>query len=162
MPFALGAEVIKNETTSLRRPSFSFADVCKYMGQNETLLIDEIGPGNLDCMGQKINLNDFCQKKEKSLELGHENLALARGIIDSLSQNVICEKAKTVSFSFKCRPKDLNDLCLSASFGCEKVQKLYAVNLEISHRSLIEQEQGKILSCYFVSKIDEDLAKIIK
>lgn len=154
------AGIIKNDATGLRRFSFSFNEVCKYMGQNETLIVEAEGPGRLDCMGSKINLNDFCSKKEKGLELLSENLSLTRGVNDPLSKTVFCEKASSLTLSYKCQKKDRSDICFSATKGCKKLNEIFAINMETSYTSIIDQTGGKILNCYFSSKNDEQNLKI--
>ncbi len=159
---SIRAEIIKNNATELKRISFSFNDVCKYMGHYETPIIDPWGPGVLDCMGTKINLNEFCLKKEKGLELPNEKLSLTRGVNDPISKTVFCEKASSLILSYKCQKKDATDICISAGHGCNKLNQIFAIEMEISRSSLLDQEEGKILNCYFSSKNDDLISKFEK
>ena len=60
--FSLRSEIIRYDVTNAKYEKYSPTEICQELGYKH-LLLTEVRSGNLDCMGNKISLNDICKKK---------------------------------------------------------------------------------------------------
>ena len=61
---ALRAKILKDEKTITNISEYSFTEVCKSLTERESALIDFSNISELNCMGQKVDVNKFCDEKE--------------------------------------------------------------------------------------------------
>ncbi|MNC97468.1 hypothetical protein D3C83_151320 [compost metagenome] len=51
--------------------------------------------------------------------------------------------------------------CQSGSHGCGELKKIFAVEMEVEHKAIIQGEKGRQLNCYFSFKrpVSDDAVK---
>lgn len=141
--------------TGLKRDFYSPKDVCETMGHKHSLLVSAKPPASVDCMGRVVLLNDFCAKIEKA------GLALLRGRLDPLTNQVVCEYGDGLVFSMRCHSGN-SRFCESAQQGCEGIQNVFAKGLNISHAALLPDGGDHRLNCYFGhTSLNFDVQKIL-
>lgn len=148
----LFAEVIKFDITGYDRKLYSYKEVCKEMGGKHLLIIDVISPLELDCMGKRVSVKDFCLKKvdpEKFL----------RGYVSTKLKEVTCEMGEEALLSLACNKQDRR-FCDKPQAGCEQLQKIYAHGHSLDHFSYNEKDVDDILSCYFARPVKLKQAKV--
>ena len=158
-------KILRNEATRLSRESYSFKEACEYMGHRETLMVNPQGPAHLDCMGSVISATEFCVKKVH--DLGSPTLeeaptrAVTRGLVEAELKIVTCEKAAQVDVSLACDEKDGPLYCQSGSHGCGELKKIFAFEMDVEHKSIIQGATGRQLNCYFSFKapVSDDAPK---
>lgn len=146
-PLFVFSHVIQDDVSVTDRSRFTFGSVCKKMVTHESPLIEVVSGTELDCMGKKVNVADFCYK-----ELAHDPYYL-RGSIDKKSQEVICLSGKKVLFKYLCVKGKDKELCaMPAKLACEYIRGKLARRLDIVHSSFTQNPKSiKQLNCYFES-----------
>jgi hypothetical protein len=141
------AGVIQDDVATTDKFRFSFKTVCEKMVTHEAPLIDAISGTELDCMGKKIAVDNFCDK-----ELAADPYYL-RAFIDKEKREVVCHSGKKVLFKYLCVKLSDKDLCdKEAKVSCTSIQKKLAKRLDMVHFSFTKNEKGiKQLNCYFES-----------
>lgn len=122
---------------------FTYLDLCTTMKAKNTMLISPIGFSEIECFNQKFKVSEFCLKKLP------EDASFTRGFINTTEKKIYCETAKAVSLSIFCEYKK----CRNHKSACEKLKNAYAMKLELSHSSLVEDK----LNCYYSKDTTEDL-----
>lgn len=144
--FALSA-VIQDDVTVTDKATYSFSEVCQKMVTHESPLIDAISGTELDCMGKKVSVADFCDK-----ELAHDPYYL-RGFVKKETKEVVCQSGKKVIFKYQCARIQDKHLCASnPASACQLIQATLAKRLDMVHSSVTKNKVGiKELNCYFES-----------
>lgn len=123
------------------------------MGYKNLLIVEKDGPWKLNCMSKKISLTNFCNK-----ELGQAP-SLLYGKIDEIDKKVSCVTGQSVRLVLQCDSSHSN-YCKNKVIGCDFLKPYYANNLESMHQSLSSNEQGKVLTCYYSKKINDEKFKL--
>lgn len=141
------AGVIQDDVTVTDKVSFSFKTVCDRMVTHESPLIDAASGTEIDCMGKKVNVAEFCDK-----EMAQDPYYL-RGYVDSTSKQVVCKSGKKVIFKYMCVKFADRALCSKeAKSACEEIKLKLARRLDIVHSSFVKTEKGiKQLNCFYES-----------
>ena len=141
------AGVVRDDVTVTEKSSFSWKTVCSKMVAHESPLIEPVSGTQIDCMGKKVDVSDFCSK-----ELAHDPYYL-RGYVREETKEVVCQSGKKVSFKYQCVRLADKKLCsLSAETACEEIRRKLARRLDIVHRSFTQNDKGiRELNCYFES-----------
>lgn len=146
------AEVLKFDITGYNRKLFSYKDVCQEMGAKHLLIIDVISPLELDCMGKRVSVKDFCLKKVNPQKF-------LRGYVSTKLKEVTCEMGDEALLSLACNKQDRR-FCDKPQAGCEQLQKIYAFGHSLDHFSYNEKDVDDILNCYFSRPIKYKQAKV--
>lgn len=145
IPSNLFSSQIEFERVSpLIRP-FSLKDVCLSY-KKESLLIEGKGLHHISCMGEIISILDFCQKSMSKIEIG--NRRLLRGYFDEKTNSAICEAGSSAVLTFHCSNKN-SKFCHNPKKECQELKKIYAANLNVEMFSVIPEDEGNKLKCYF-------------
>lgn len=141
------ASVTRDDVTVTDKSNFSWKTVCAKMVTHETPLIEPVSGTEIDCMGKKVNVSDFCDK-----EMAHDPYFL-RGYVNEETKEVICQSGKKVIFKYQCvRLADKRICGQSAEISCKEIRQKLARRLDIVHQSFTKNEKGiKELNCYFES-----------
>ena len=117
------------------------------MVTHEAPLIDIVNGTELDCMGKKVNVGDFCYR-----EMAADPYYL-RAFIDKDTKEVECVSGKKVLFKFLCVKLSDKKFCSqSAKESCGVIQQKLARRLDMVHSSFTKNEKGiKQLNCFFES-----------
>lgn len=133
---------------------FDLKNVCERMGNLNSPIIEIPTLNEIDCMGKKVSLLEFCLKDFKN------NPKFIRGFADRKEKKVICELASRIMLKLECDTKnDIN--CMDSEIGCTEYQKTLAHNLKLAQHSLIDpsgtvvdKKSGqKILTCHFAHEL---------
>ncbi len=111
------------------------------MGVKHLLLVDVINPIELDCMGKKVSIKDFCLKKVKKDKF-------LRGYVNSKFKEVKCEMGDEAVLSLACNKED-RAFCKDPEKGCKKLLKAYAHSHTLNHYSYIEKDVDEVLNCFY-------------
>ena len=141
------AHIIPDYVATTSKTPFAFSKVCSKMVTHESPLIEIVSSTELDCMGKKISVSEFCEK-----ELAHDPYYL-RAWIDQKTKEVICHSGKKVIFKYLCVKLADKELCsLPAKEACQQMQIKLARRLDIVHSSFTKTEKKiQQLNCYFDS-----------
>lgn len=141
------AEVIQDDVTTTEKNPFQFKYVCQKMVTHESPLIEVASGTELDCMGKKVDVSDFCFK-----EMAHDPYYI-RAYIKKETKEVVCHSGKKVLFKFRCVKLQDRHLCDSdVKKSCTYIQRKLARRLDLVHSSFTKNEKGiKELNCYFES-----------
>lgn len=145
----LRAAIIKHEVPRAQYREFEYAEVCELMGTKDAILISPKSLREIECFNKRYQLIDFCLKKLP------EEKKITRGYINSAGKKVICEMADNVSLNLSCDQRDIK-FCRDPKKGCEALRKIYAIQLETAHFSMLEKK----LNCHFSKRIGESLNEI--
>ena len=147
IPIIALTAVIQDDVTTTDKINFSYKEVCQKMVTHETPLIEAFSGTELDCMGKKVAVGDFCDK-----ELAHDPYYL-RGYVNKETKEVICQSGKKVIFKYQCaRMKDKHLCASNPSNACQLIQAKLAKRLDMVHSSVTKNKVGiKELNCYFES-----------
>ena len=147
LPFLAFAHIIQDDVATTDKSRFDLKTVCKKSVTHESPLIDIVSGTELDCMGKKIEVGNFCLK-----ELAADPYYL-RAYIDKESKEVVCVSGKKVLFKYLCVKLSDKQLCdQDAKKSCTFIQKKLAYRLDMVHSSFTKNEKGiKQLNCYFES-----------
>ena len=139
------ASLAQFDVINSEKISFEFKKVCDVMGTKEAVIITAPTVNQLDCMGTKINVIDFCLKDYS------KDPKFIRAFVEPKQKIVICEKAKRVILKYLCEPKD-NERCLDSEIACFDLKKTLAYNLKVFHHSVQGPKDKKVISCIFDSE----------
>ena len=138
----LWGAVLVDEIKLTSKETFTLKEVCQEMVTHPTPLIDVKSITTIDCMGKKVSVADFCQKKMIT------DPYYLRGY--AKKDRVECLSGKSVIFKYKCRKND--SLCSQAAGeSCASLKQKLAYRLDVVHSSLIPKETGKQLNCFYES-----------
>lgn len=141
------AGVVLDQISDIKKINYTFSEVCKKSVSHETPLIEFVSPKEIDCMGKKIQVLNFCDN-----ELATDPYFL-RGIADEATKQVTCVSGKRLIFKYACAKKSDSVFCDVASLGCLEVRNQLATRLYAIRATITKNEKGqKELNCYFDSK----------
>ena len=92
-PFISFAHIVQDDVSLTEKSRFSFKTVCSEMVSHETPLIDAVSGTELDCMGKKIQVGQFCEKKMAA------DPYYLRAYLDRESKEPVCVSGKKYSLS---------------------------------------------------------------
>lgn len=145
-PFLASAHVVRYDVSLLEKASFSFQTVCEKSYKVESPLIEAISGTELDCMGRKTDVTDFCAK-----ELAYDPYLL-RGEVDKTKRQVHCTSGKKAHLKYQCVKLADKALCQDAKKSCQQMRQKLARRLDIVHSSVTKNDKGiSELNCYFES-----------
>ncbi len=141
------AGVTRDDVTVTDKITFSWKFVCTKMVTHEAPLIELVSGTEIDCMGKKVNVSDFCER-----EMAHDPYFL-RGFVKEETKEVVCQSGKKVIFKYQCVRLADKRLCgQSAEASCKEIRHKLARRLDIVHQSFTKNDKGiKELNCYFES-----------
>ncbi len=141
------AGVVRDDVTVTDKVNFSWKTVCSKMVAHESPLIDFVSGTQIDCMGKKVDVSDFCEK-----ELAHDPYYLRAFVLET-SKEVVCESGKKVLFKYQCVKLTDKQFCDQTSeVSCKEIRHKLARRLDIVHHSFTKNDKGiKELNCYFES-----------
>jgi hypothetical protein len=141
------AGVLKDEVLVTTRQRFAWASVCQKLVSHESPLIDAASGTELDCMGKKVSVSEFCEK-----ELAQDPYYL-RAFVEEATKEVVCLSGKRVVFKYQCVRRSDEELCgPKPQEACQQLKLKLARRLDLVHSSHTRSEKGvKELNCYFES-----------
>lgn len=147
IPLFSFAHIITDDVATTQKARFSFASVCSKMVTHETPLIEVLSGTEIDCMGKRIIIGEFCEKVMAA------DPYYIRAYIERESKEVICVSGKKVIFKYLCVKLSDRKLCgQEAKKSCAEIQQKLAKRLDMVHFSYTKNEKGiKQLNCYFES-----------
>jgi len=147
IPFLAFGHIIQDDVSVSDKSRHSLKQVCTKMGHVEAPLIDVVSGTQIDCMGKKVDVGEFCDK-----ELAADPYYL-RAYIDREKNEVVCVSGKKVLFKYLCVKLSDKAMCSQeAKVSCAYIQKKLAKRLEMIHASFVNNEKGiKQLNCFFDS-----------
>ncbi len=139
------AHIVQDDVTIVNKFPHKFYEVCKQSGYPDSPLIDVVSGTEIDCMGRKVDVSEFC---DKSLAADPYYL---RAFIDKMKNEVVCITGKKVIFRYQCVKLSDRAICSkNARDSCTDVHKRLARRLELIHASYIRTDKGiKQLDCFF-------------
>jgi hypothetical protein len=144
---ALHAHVIQDDVSITDKIPFEFKSVCEKMVTHESPLIEVASGTELDCMGKKVSVGEFCFK-----EMAADPYYL-RGYVDKANKKVVCMSGKKVLFKYLCTKLSDREICERDDLkACGFIQEKLARRLDLVHHSFTKSEKGiKQLNCFFES-----------
>ncbi|HLT22008.1 MAG TPA: hypothetical protein VKZ84_01125 [Bacteriovoracaceae bacterium] len=140
LPQVSWGRVLSDDISLTSKETFTLKELCQEMVTHPTPLIEVKSITTVDCMGKKINVADFCQKKMVT------DPYYLRGY--ARNDRVECISGKKVIFKYACRKKDR--LCTgTAEKSCHELKSKLAYRLDIVHSSFIQKESYKQLNCFY-------------
>ena len=149
---SLPARNISNGQIGLSEKSVDLKELCLFMGHKELLLVTPASLSEIDCMGKKVRVTDFCLAKFPA------RMGFLRGIVDSDNNKAVCQYGTEVNLKVPCDDID-GHYCRKGKKGCEELGVLFAHDLELFHHFFTRDESSgaKDLNCYFSKKDPSDL-----
>lgn len=149
--FSLLAQVISYEVTDRIHGVHTFEEVCQYFGHRHNLLINRASFNSLDCMGEKVTIDEFCLAQASD----HPDRLYLRGFIpkvgeQSAEKEVFCVFGQAVSLVFSCEGEGLRNLCADLEAGCLSLRPLYAHQAHLIHHARQFKEESELLQCRFM------------
>lgn len=146
-PFISFAHIIQDDVAVSEKTRHSFKAVCSKMVTHESPLIEVVNGTELDCMGKKITVGNFCEKVSAA------DPYYLRAYIDKEASEVVCVSGKKVLFKYQCVKIADKALCSQeAKTSCKFIQQKLAKRLDMVHASFVKNEKGiKQLNCFFES-----------
>lgn len=143
----LYAHVLQDDVNITDKTPFSFSAVCQKMVTHESPLIEIVSGTELDCMGKKVQVGEFCYQ-----EMAADPYYL-RGYVDKTNKKVICVSGKKVLFKYLCTRMSDKEMCeIDSKKACAFIQGKLARRLDLVHDSFTKNEKGiKQLNCFFES-----------
>lgn len=136
-----------DQISDIKKIHYSFIEVCKQSVTHETPLIEYVSPKEIDCMGKKIQVMNFCDKAHAA------DPYFLRGIADEETKQISCVSGKRLIFKYLCAKSSDKVFCDTASIGCLQVRDQLARRLNIVRATITKNTKGqKELNCYFDSK----------
>ena len=147
IPFFAFAHIIQDDVSVTDKFRHSLKQVCTKMGYVDSPLIDIVSGTQIDCMGRKVEVGEFCDK-----ELAADPYYL-RAFIDREKNEVVCVTGKKVLLKYLCVKLSDKAMCSQdAKVSCAYIQKKLAKRLNMIHSSFVNNEKGiKQLNCFFDS-----------
>jgi hypothetical protein len=139
--------VVQDDVSTTKKVRFPFKTACQKMVPHESPLIEVVSGTELDCMGKKIEVSEFCDKAMAA------DPYYLRAYVDRESKEVICHSGKKVLLKYQCVKLTDHRLCeAKAKDSCHEMRQKLAKRLDIIHASMTKNEKGiKELNCYFES-----------
>lgn len=146
--------LIKYELVNPLQSSFKFKEACRFVIKDKKTylpLIEKNDSTSIDCMGNKLDVIDFCKSKSKT---NNEIRNFARAIIDEKEKKVLCQSAEIVISKLNCSSKKLTDLCFNTKKSCESLKKYLANQLDVIHHSKTKSLENSFstLNCFYQNK----------
>ncbi len=147
IPFFSFAHIVQDDVSLTEKSRFPFKTVCSEMVSHDSPLIDVVSGTVLDCMGKKILVGNFCEKK-----LAADPYYL-RAYLDKEAKEAVCVSGKKVLFKYQCVKISDRPLCSqTAKKSCLHIREKLAKRLDLVHASFVKSEKGiKQLNCFFES-----------
>lgn len=123
--------------------SFELKNVCEEMGLKENLMVDIVNAHEIDCMGRKLRVADFCQKKFPKLK-DQTKTFLTKSYVGLATKRVYCQRADSVLLRLECDGEH-RSYCEVPKAGCERLRSVFAAQLPLIESTKI----GTILKCYY-------------
>lgn len=123
--------------------SFELKSVCEEMGLKENLMVDIVNAHEIDCMGRKLKVVDFCQKKFPKLK-DQTKTFLTRSYVGLATKRVYCQRADSVLLRLVC-DQEHAPYCEQPKAGCERLGAVFATQLPLVESTKI----GTVLKCYY-------------
>lgn len=148
------ARLLEYDVVGSDKHFFELKNVCERMGHQHSPIIDITSMNEIDCMGKKIKVIDFCLQDFK------KDQKFIRGFADKKEKKIICELASRVMLKLECDTKnDIN--CMDSEIGCTEYKKTLAYNLKLAQHSLIDPSgqpedkkvRQKVLTCHYTQEI---------
>ena len=151
--FSIGAhsksELIQFDVTGRKHQTYSLKTVCENLGHKHNLIVDRENQLQVDCMGKKVKVGDFCTKKSFSAPF-------LRGFIPrprpEEKPRAFCVTGKQARLKLSCESKKTRSYCRYPQKSCEKLRPTYAFELEVMHSSRKVLGGKETLRCYFGQK----------
>jgi len=152
LPLVSFSHVIQDDVMTTDRKNYSFKNVCSRMVSHEAPLVEVVSGQELDCMGQKISVSDFCDK-----ELAADPYYL-RAYMNKDSKEVVCQSGKTVLFKYLCVKFSDKAICNNQpKKNCLQFKDKLARRLDLVHFSQLKNEKGvPQLNCFFKASTETD------
>jgi hypothetical protein len=131
----------------LRRDFHAPKTACEQMGHHHSLIVTLRPPAAIDCMGSEILASDFCEKVHRT-----DRPALLRGLIDPVSEQVVCESGVALTLMLNCVGQTARRFCDDPKAGCEELKSIYGRGLDLNHFSVTGLGEASRLQCYFTRK----------
>lgn len=138
------AEIIKDDKLITATSTHSFKEACQYLTKRDSPLIDYVSITAINCMGEKQNIDKFCDYKEAA------NPYYIRALAFKAGEEIRCLSAKKVTLKYKCEGSR-DKLCQDPDIGCFHLREKLAKRLKATHSSLTD---NKFLNCHFETGID--------
>ncbi|HXH74664.1 MAG TPA: hypothetical protein VNJ08_06840 [Bacteriovoracaceae bacterium] len=145
IPLLSIAHIIQDDVSVTDRAAFSLASVCKKMVSHESPLIDIASGTEIECMGKKVEIAEFCDK-----EMAADPYYI-RAYIDKENKQVVCQSGKKVLFKYLCVKMSEKHYCNGkARQNCLSLKAKIAKRLDLVHSSQVKNEKGiPQLNCFF-------------
>ncbi len=141
--FDLSAKLITLDIVNGGVQKYGVKEACEKDGFKNIILAEVDSTFQIDCMGTKVIANDFCLRHK------YGEGKILRGYVDKENKLLICQKGTDVSISISCEGKDLA-YCTDKVISCNKLNSIYALELTLLRRYVIEGDNGKkYLNCHF-------------
>lgn len=148
--FSSYATIVKYDVVGPKKDPFMMSEVCDWKGVKDAPLMEADSIRIIDCMGIKVNVQDFCLAKVS------RQADFIRGYWDHKSKRVICQSAKSVVVKYKCTNHSQQRFCQNPEIACEGMKSRLAYNLKLFKSSLSLAENKKIgikyLHCHYIGK----------
>ena len=105
IPLLVSAHVIQDDVSTTDKIRFSLKAVCSKMVTHEAPLIEVVSGTELDCMGKKVSVGQFCEK-----EMAADPYYL-RSYVDRDTKEVVCQSGKKVIFKYLCVKLSDSKIC---------------------------------------------------
>jgi hypothetical protein len=147
LPLMAFAHVLQDDVLRTGAAHFNLPEVCQRMFRHEAPLIEVVNGTQIDCMGKKLSVPDFCEKA-----LAHDPY-LIRGYVSKTDNKVHCISGKKVVFKYLCAKRTPH--CLAApEQACQQLRSRLARRLEVVSASFTKDAAGiKQLNCYYGSEL---------
>jgi hypothetical protein len=145
IPWLAFAHVIQDDVSISGKVTFDLSYVCQRMVSHQAPLIDIISGTEIDCMGKRISVANFCEQ-----ELAQDPYYL-RGYVMPAERQVACLSGKKVIFKYLCVKLSDQQYCgVKAAAACSLIQAQLARRLQLVNASFTSNSRGiKQLNCYF-------------
>ncbi|MCB9062006.1 MAG: hypothetical protein H6622_10825 [Halobacteriovoraceae bacterium] len=141
---SLSARVLEYKISGLKEKKFELKQVCKSQKLPTGPIVTTEGIQKVDCMGEIVDVNKFCEKNSKG------DPDFLRGIADSSDGIVVCQNAKMAVLTIICDERD-GHLCQSPKSSCQNLKSKFARGHKLYHSSLVGTNKNGKLKCYFTS-----------
>jgi hypothetical protein len=145
IPLITFAHVVQDDVAITSKSRHSFKTVCSALVSHDSPLIEIASGTELDCMGKKVQVGNFCEK-----ELAADPYYL-RAHVDKETNEVVCTSGKKVLFKYLCVKLSDKAMCSqNAKKACEFIQEKLAKRLDLVHFSFVQNPKRiKQLNCFF-------------
>jgi hypothetical protein len=133
-----------------KRAYYSFKEACNRVGYSETLIVEAIGVRALNCMGAQVQISKICLTEKKfKLE------PFIRGYADLKNKKIVCQFGKQALLTLSCENEKTRKYCNNPKKSCERFNKKFASELDLSHQSRLFKNDQELLHCYYTYSKNE-------